>query len=118
MRILIGALGLALVAGCASVSETRNNPPLLDLKSEKPAKDVAECIRDSWQSTTVLGASVGGILQSSGNRYSVLAPDAQAPLHLVDVEPSKAGSTVKYHFYRTWQSPLERVTDAVKACVK
>lgn len=118
MRILIGALGLALVVGCASVSDTRSNPPLLDLGSQKPAKDVAECIRDSWQSTTILSVSVGGTLQSSGNRYSVLAPDAQAPLHLVDVEPSKGGSTVKYHFYRTWQSPLERVTDAVKACVK
>lgn len=118
MRILIGALGLALVAGCASVAETRSNPPLVVLESHKPARDVAECIRDSWQSTTVLGASVGGILQSSGKRYSVLAPDAQAPLHLVDVVPGKDGSTVRYHFYRTWQSPLARVTDAVKACAQ
>lgn len=118
MRVLFGAFGLALLAGCASVAETRSNPPLLTLSSQKSAQQVAECIRDSWQSTTVLGASVGGILQSSGARYSVLAPDAQAPLHLVDVEPSGAGSTVRYHFYRTWQSPLERVTDAVTACAR
>lgn len=118
MRILVGALALALLAGCASVADTRSNPPLLTLTSAKPAQEVAECIRDSWQSTTVLGASIGGILQSSGDRYSVLAPDAQAPLHLVDVVPSGGGSSVQYHFYRTWQSPLDRVTDAVRACVR
>lgn len=118
MRNLVVATGLAILAGCASVADTRSNPPLLNLSSQKPAREVAECIRDSWQGTTVLGASVGGILQMSGNRYSILAPDAQAPLHLVDVEPSKIGSTVRYHFYRTWQSPLERVTDAVKACAQ
>jgi hypothetical protein len=118
MRILISALAAVLLSGCASVADTRSNPPLLTLDSKKPARQVAECIRDSWQSTTVLGASVGGILQSSGDRYSVLAPDAQAPLHLVDVEPSNGGSVVRYHFYRTWQSPLERVTDAVSACAR
>lgn len=118
MRIMIGALGLALLAGCASVVDTRSNPPLLTLSSQKPARDLAECIRDRWQSTTVLGASIGGILQSSGDRYSVLAPDAQAPLHVADVEPNNGGSTVRYHFYRTWQSPLDRVTDAVKACAR
>lgn len=118
MRILIGAVLLAILAGCASVADTRSNPPLLTLSSQKSALELAECIRDKWQNTTVLGASIGGILQSSGDRYSVLAPDAQAPLHLVDVEPSKGGSMVRYHFYRTWQSPLDRVTDAVKVCAR
>lgn len=118
MRILIGVLGAALLSGCASVADTRSNPPLLVLNSQKPARELAECIRDTWQSTTVLGASIGGILQTSGDRYSVLAPDAQAPLHLVDVEPAKGGSTVRYHFYRTWQSPLARVTDAVRVCAR
>ncbi|WP_313650440.1 hypothetical protein [Pseudomonas soli] len=117
MRALMVLVWLALLAGCASVNDTRGNPPLLSLQSSKAAPDVAECIRDGWQSTTVLGASIGGILQSSGARYSVLAPDAQAPLHVVDVTPNANGSVVQYHFYRTWQSPLQRVTDAVKACI-
>jgi hypothetical protein len=118
MRVLMGALGVAMLAGCASVADTRSNPPLLTLLSPKPAREVAECIRDSWQSTTVLGSSIGGVLQSSGNRYSILAPDVQAPLHLVDIESTNSGSEIRYHFYRTWQSPLQRVTDAVRDCAR
>jgi len=118
MRILIGAVGLALLAGCASVGDTRSNPPILALHSAKPVRAIAECIRDGWQNTTVLGAGIGGVLQTSGNRFTVLAPDTQAPLHLVDVEPTVDGSSVRYHFYRTWQLPLERVTDVVKACAQ
>lgn len=116
MRILIGAVGLALLAGCASVGETRSNPPLLELDSRMQPRQAAECVRDALQSTTVLGAGVGGVLQSSGDRFSVLAPDVQAPLHLVDVTPARGGSRIRYHFYRTWQSPLDRVLDAVKSC--
>jgi len=116
MRI-IAWVGMALLAGCASAGDTRSNPPLLSLQSAKPAKVVAECVRDRWQDTTVLGASIGGVLQTSGEKYSVLAPNTQAPLHIVDVTPKHGGSLVQYHFYRTWQSPLDRVTDAVKGCI-
>jgi len=118
MKLFVGALALVSMAGCASVGDTRSNPPLLSLQSSKPAKVVAECIRDGWQGTTVLGAGIGGILQTSGDRYTILAPDAQAPLHLVDVIPKKGGSSVRYHFYRTWQSPLERAVDVVRSCAK
>lgn len=116
MRLFFGAFGLSLVVSCANVTDTRSNPALLSLSSQKPAREVAECIRDGWQGTTVLGSSVGGILQRSGGGYSILAPDAQAPLHLVDVVSKNGGSEIRYHFYRTWQYPLERVTDAVRAC--
>ena len=116
MRLCIGAMGLALLAGCAGVGETRTNPPLLELDSSMQPRQAAECVRDAWQNTTVLGASVGGILQSSGDRFSILAPDAQAPLHLVDITPTESGSRITYHFYRTWQSPLDRVLEAVRSC--
>lgn len=115
-RNSLAAFGLALLAGCASVGDTRSNPALLELHSSKAPRDAAECVRDAWQNTTVLGASVGGVLQSSGERYSILAPDVQSPLHVVDVMPAAGGSRISYHFYRIWQSPLQRVLDAVRSC--
>lgn len=118
MRILIGALAVALLAGCSNVADIRSNPALLSISSEKPAKAVAECVRDGWQSTSIIGGSVGGILQQSGERFSVVAPNGESPWHVVDVVPKGGGSIAQYHFYRTWQSPNDMVTKVVSDCSK
>ncbi|MFB1630155.1 hypothetical protein [Pseudomonas sp. AP-1] len=116
MRFLIGAMGLALLAGCANVSDTRSNPPLVSVTSSKSPQELAECIRDGWQGIAVLGSGYGAILQSSGNRFSVFSPDSATPWHIADVSPSNSGAAVSYHFYRTWQSPPESVITVIKRC--
>jgi len=118
MRILIGTMAAALLAGCSSVADVRNTPAVLSLSSAKPALAVAECIRDGWQSTSIVGGSVGGILQQSGEKFSVVAPNGESPWHVVDVTPSGTGSRVQYRFYRTWQSPSDKVTHVVSYCSK
>lgn len=118
MRALILAAGLALLAGCASVGDTRNTPPLLSLNSKNSPKQVAECIRDGWQNINVWGAGIGGTLQESSGRYTVFSPDSQTPWSLADVQPVSGGSAIRYHFYRTWQSPNASITDVVKSCSK
>lgn len=118
MRILIGAAVVALLAGCSSVADVRTTPAVLSINSNKPAKAVAECIRDGWQSTSIVGGSVGGILQQSGDKFAVIAPNAEAPWHVVDVLPTGAGSSIKYRFYRTWQSPSDKITKIVSDCSK
>lgn len=117
MRILMGALGLALLAGCANVADIRANPPVLSLKSAKSAEQVAECIRDGWQSTSIIGGSVGGVLQKSGNSYSVIAPNPESPWHIADIAPVTVDSSkITYRFHRTWQAPSERVLGVVRSC--
>lgn len=116
MRKIIMGLALIALSGCSSVSDIRENPPIIELAARRPAKDVAECIRDGWQEIRIIGGSVGGVLQSSGERYSVIAPGAEMPWHVADVSPYGDGSRVSYHFYRTWQSPMARVTEVVKGC--
>ncbi|MFM9487928.1 hypothetical protein [Pseudomonas monachiensis] len=118
MKLIVGALAIALLAGCSTASDIRKNAPLLTLSSEKKAKNVAECIRDGWQSTSLIGGSVGGVLQSSGERYSVIAPDPESPWHVVDITPTPSGSTVAYHFFRTWQDPSTKVTSVVESCAR
>ncbi len=119
MRILIGvvAVAVALLAGCATVGEIRANPPVISLTSSSPAEQVAECIRDGWQSTSLIGGSVGGQLQKSGSSFSVIAPNPESPWHVADVAPlAGSASKVTYRFHRTWQSPAASVTDVVKTC--
>ena len=117
MRILIATMGLMMLAGCANVADIRKNPPVLSLSSDKSAELTAECIRDGWQSTSLIGGSVGGVLQKSGAGISVIAPNPESPWHLVDVVPSGlTNSKVYYRFYRTWQSPSDKVINVVKAC--
>lgn len=118
MRIFVAALGVALLAGCSSIADVRSTPAVLSLSSAKPAKLIAECIRDGWQSTSIVGGSIGGILQQSGDRLSVVAPNGESPWHVVDVTPAASGSSVQYRFYRTWQSPSDKVTQVVSDCSK
>lgn len=115
MKSIIGVV-LVLLAGCATTNDIRTNPPLVKVSSNKPAKSVAECIRDGWQGASLIGGSVGGVLQTSGERYSVIAPNPESPWHVVDVSPTSTGSMVAYHFFRTWQDPSSSVTDVVKNC--
>lgn len=118
MRILIAGAALMLLAGCSSVAEIRATPAVLSLASSKSAKAVAECIRDGWQATSIVGGSVGGILQQTGDRFAVVAPNSESPWHVADVVPASSGSAVRYHFYRTWQSPSTQVTTVVMDCAK
>lgn len=117
MRILAGALGLLVLGGCANVADIRANPPVLSLKSTKSAEQVAECIRDGWQSTSIIGGSVGGVLQKSGNSYSVIAPNPETPWHIADIAPLAVdASKITYRFHRTWQAPSEKVLSVVRSC--
>lgn len=115
MRLLITAAGIVCLTACSSVAEVRDTPPLIVIKSSAPAEQVAECIRDGWQSTKVVGGSIGGVLQKSGPRYSVVA-SPEIPWHVVDVDSSQSGSIVTYHFYRTWQSPPAQVQQVIRSC--
>lgn len=116
MRTLIGSIAVALLAGCSTVADIRQNPPAVSLESKKSAESVAECIRDGWQNTSIIGGSVGGQLQKSGDGFAVIAPNAENPWHVADIKSKGTGSVVSYRFYRTWQSPPDAVPETVRRC--
>lgn len=116
MRILLGALVVALLGGCSTVADIRQNSSLVSLASKNSSESVAECIRDGWQTTSVIGGSVGGVLQKSVDGYAVIAPNAENPWHVVDIKTKGTGSLISYRFYRTWQSPPAAVPETVRRC--
>ena len=65
MRILMVALAVTLLAGCAGsvMSDARSKPPYKTLNSDKPARDVAQCVQFSWQDEAVFGVDAAAYLQ-------------------------------------------------------
>ena len=66
MRILIGALSVAMLAGCVSPAmyDARSKSPTLVLASAKPTPLVAECIKFSWQDEGVFGVDASAYINT------------------------------------------------------
>lgn len=97
MRMLIGAVGVALLAGCAStaMNEARTQSPVRALASEKPAPLVAECIQFSWQDETVFGVDASGFIQADkGGQLTVYTRGAES---FADLVPQGTGTAVSYY---------------------
>ena len=62
MRMLIGAVSLALLGGCVSsaMNEARHQTPVRVLASSKATPLVAQCIQFSWQDEAVFGVDASG----------------------------------------------------------
>ena len=52
---VVGAVALALLAGCMSLNQTRSAGPAHVYTSQKPAAAVAECIKVTWANVRLFG---------------------------------------------------------------
>ena len=77
MRILMVALAVTLLAGCAGsvMNDARTKAPYKTLNSDKPEKVVAQCVQFSWQDEAVFGVDAGA---SAGAVQPLLLPLALA----------------------------------------
>lgn len=96
MRAILAMAAALLLAGCASsvMDEARQQAPDARLQSQKPAREVAQCIQYSWQEEAVFGVDASGYLQAQqGGKFTVYTRDAEA---FVDVHPVAGGSRVDF----------------------
>ncbi|MGH8404927.1 MAG: hypothetical protein ACRESL_05515, partial [Pseudomonas sp.] len=63
--VVIGALVLASLAGCAGskMKEARTGAPYKTLASDKAPLVVAQCIQFGWQDEAVFGVDAGGFME-------------------------------------------------------
>lgn len=97
MRILIGAFGLLLLAGCATsaMNEARSKSPYKTLNSNKPDKVVAQCTQAAWQEEAVFGVDAGAFLQPGNTAgYTVYTTAAE---YFVDVQSTDSGTVATYY---------------------
>ena len=97
MRMLIGVLSLALLAGCVSpaMDTARSKSPTRVLASAKPTPLVAECIKFSWQDESVFGVDASAYINSDkAGQQTVYTRGAES---FADLLPQGTGTAVSYY---------------------
>ena len=97
MRILMVALAVTLLAGCAgsTMNDARTGTPYKTLTSNKPEKVVAQCVQFSWQDEAVFGVDASAYLQPGKKGGStVYTRSAEA---FVDVTTDASGTQLNYY---------------------
>ncbi|PYY88084.1 hypothetical protein DNK59_10545 [Pseudomonas sp. TKO26] len=100
MRILIGVVALALLAGCSTPSDLMaGNPVSIHISTKKP-KDIALCVYPAWQdyrSTSVMSETQNG--------YRIIAgTDSGQTDDVLNIELAQqgSGSIVKLYQRASW----------------
>jgi hypothetical protein len=94
----------ALLLGCSTPGQMRQHVPDLELKSNRPAKDVAVCIADKWENGSALsffGGTYPISMRMTNDGYIVSI--TTYPTLFVDVNDAPNGSLIK--FFRDSVSP-------------
>ena len=97
MRMLMGALAVSLLAGCAgsAMNDARTATPYKTLSSDKPERVVAQCVQFAWQDEAVFGVDASGYLQpGSKGGTTVYTRSAES---FVDVTTDASGTRLNYY---------------------
>ena len=97
MRMLMGVLSLALLAGCVSpaMDDARAKPATRVLASAKPTPLVAECIKFSWQDENVFGVDASAYINTEkSGQLTVYTRNAES---FADLLPQGTGTAVSYY---------------------
>ena len=93
MKFFVGALAIAALAGCSSVSSLEDGAPQLSANSAKSPKAYAKCLNPKWQE---INASTTSTETENGYRL-LLNLDFVGAAVLAEIVQSKTGSNVKVY---------------------
>lgn len=97
MRMLVGAIALGLLAGCAgpSMNQARTAAPYKTFTSEKKDQLVAQCIQFAWQDETLFGVDAAAYLQPGPTGgFTVYTRGSE---YFIDVVAGASGTTINYY---------------------
>ncbi|VVN36784.1 hypothetical protein PS645_05143 [Pseudomonas fluorescens] len=100
MRILMAALAVTLLAGCAgsAMNDARTGTPYKIMTSEKPEKVVAQCVQFAWQDEAVFGVDAGAYLQPGEKGGSTVY--TRSAESFVDLTTAVTGTQLSYYAQR------------------
>ena len=117
MRMLIGAVSLALLAGCISpaMNEARGKSPTRVLSSAKPMPLVAECVKFSWQDEGVFGVDASAYINTDKpGQQTVYTRSAES---FADLVSQGTGTAVSYYAKQPDDSAAMRRLAMLATCL-
>ena len=114
MRILIGMVALALLAGCVSPGDLETHKPSISVTTKKDPKQYALCVFPKWQSVRTDSSMVE---TESGYRLWVASNNMAD--ELLDISRVASGSKVVLRQRMAWSAMPGRsgVESAVRSCL-
>jgi hypothetical protein len=95
MKLLIGVVALALLAGCTSPSnKARAIGPYKTYASQKAINVVAQCVEYAWQDEAMVGGEAEAFMQSGKEGFTVYTTGAE---YFVDVQRKGTATQLSYY---------------------
>ncbi|SEJ49316.1 hypothetical protein [Pseudomonas sp. NFR16] len=114
MRILIGALAIALLSGCVGTGDLERNDPSIAAITTKDPKRYALCVFPKWQN-----ARTDASMTETENGYRLLVASNNMADEMLDVVKTAKGSSVVLRQRMAWSMMPGRsaVESAVRSCL-
>ncbi|MCO7634147.1 hypothetical protein NJF54_20195 [Pseudomonas guariconensis] len=115
MRILIGALGLAVLAGCTTPGDLLKSKPTIVAETSKSPKAYALCVLPGWQEHQA-SATMNETL--TGYRLISSAESIGQTNELLEIKQTARGSEVRlYQRMPGMTLGRSRITSSVNSCL-
>lgn len=111
MRMLLGGVVMASLAGCSLPASLVPGEPNVSKYSEKPPKEYAACVLPIWQSHVSKSFQTG-----ISNGYRITAPSIITADEILDIVKSKSGSHVSLYQGPPW-AKSGALRQAVRDCL-
>lgn len=114
MKLIMGVVVLAILAGCVSPSDLRNNTPTTTATTKKSPRDYAVCVFPKWQD-----ARSEAVMSETESGYRLVVGAMQITDELLEVKKTSTGSSVAFYQRVAWMPGIGRaaIEDAVKSCL-
>ncbi|QPG62055.1 hypothetical protein HFV04_021370 [Pseudomonas sp. BIGb0427] len=114
MRILIGAVSVAVLAGCVSPSDLKGSTPTATASTKKSPKAYALCVFPKWQD-----ARSEAVMSETADGYRLVIGAMQLTDELLEVRQTPSGSSVAFYQRVAWMPGVGRsaIEEAVRSCL-
>ncbi|WP_166219710.1 hypothetical protein [Pseudomonas atagonensis] len=114
MKLIVGALALALLAGCSSPGDIKKNDPTISASTNKSAKKYALCVFPRWQDQRSTST-----MSETENGYRLVVATDMMTDEVLEVISTGAGSKVSLYQRMPWSKMWGRgeLEAAVRECL-